>query len=69
MEKLNLRKVAEMSDSEIYRLSVLRPNSLKEIRGFMFPLKAFESTEEMSICMYVLSKRLSKIINNNKTKL
>jgi len=65
MEKLNLRKVAEMSDREVYELSVLRPNSSKEIRGFMFPLKAFESTEEMALCMSILSSRLLKI-NKNK---
>jgi len=51
MEKLNLRKVAEMSDREVYELSVLRPNDSKGIRGFMFPLKAFENTKEMSLCV------------------
>jgi hypothetical protein len=65
MEKLNLRKVAEMSDREVYGLSVLRPSSSKEIRGFMFLLKAFENTEEMALCMSVLSRRLLKI-NENK---
>lgn len=64
MEKLNLRKVAEMSDREVYELSVLRPNSLKEIRGFMFPLKAFKSAKEMSLCMSILSSRLLKIKEN-----
>lgn len=64
MEKLNLRKVAEMSDREVYELSVLRPNDSKGIRGFMFPLKAFENTKEMSLCMCVLSSRLLKIKEN-----
>lgn len=60
MEKLNLRKVAEMSDREVYKISMLRPNSSKEIRGFIFPLNAFENIKEMSLCMCVLSSRLLK---------
>lgn len=64
MEKINLKTIAEMSDSEIYKLSMLRPNhktETGECRGFMFPLKTFESIREMSECMCVLMKRLSKI--------
>ncbi len=60
MKKLNIKKVAEMSDREACGLSVLRPNSLREIRGFMLLLKAFENTEEMALCMSVLSSRLLK---------
>ena len=64
MEKLNLKIIAEMSDDEVYKLSMLRPNHQSETgecRGFMFSLQTFESTEEMAECMCVLMKRLSKI--------
>lgn len=56
--------IAEMSDEEVYKLSMLRPNyqlDKGECRGFMFPLQAFENMEEMSECMFLLIKRLSKI--------
>jgi len=60
MEKLTLKKIAEMSDEEIYKLSMPRPN-YPEQRGFMLSLQNFESQEEMAECMYVLMKRLTKI--------
>ena len=63
MEKLNLKRIAEMSDDEVYSLSMIRPQEPlnRNCRGFMFSLKTFESTEEMAECMCVLTKRLSKI--------
>lgn len=53
-----------MSDDEVYKLSMLRPDyqsETGECRGFMFSLQTFESTEEMAECMCILMKRLSKI--------
>ena len=63
--KINLKNIAEMSDEEIYKLSMPRPNH-PSARGFMFSLKNFENEEEMADCMYVLMKRLSKIEKDKK---
>jgi len=60
MEKLTLKIIAEMSDEEVYKLSMPRPN-YPEQRGFMLSLQNFESQEEMAECMTVLLNRLSKI--------
>lgn len=60
MEKLTLEKIAELSDQEVLALSIPRPSDPKQI-GFMFSLSNFESKEEMAKCMFVLTKRLSKI--------
>ena len=62
MQKLTLEKIAEMSDTEVYALSMPRPNN-PEARGFMFSSdgKNFESQEGMAECMCALIKRLSKI--------
>ena len=64
MKKLNIKMIAEMSDEEVYKLSMIRPNYQLDkggCRGFMFPLQAFENKEEMSVCMFLLIQRLSKI--------
>lgn len=63
MDKLNLTKIAEMSDDEVYRLSTIRPGGPKDVRGFMFSPGRFENTEEMATCLCVLMNRLSKISN------
>jgi hypothetical protein len=60
MHKITLKQIAEMSDDEVYELSMPRPNHPTQ-RGFMFSLQHFESKEEMAECMYVLMKRLQKI--------
>lgn len=63
MKKLNLKTIAEMSDDEVYSLSMIRPQEPlnRDCRGFMFSLQTFESQEEMAECMCVLMNRLSKI--------
>ena len=60
MEKITLKHIAEMSDKEVYKLSMPRPGH-PAARGFMFSLQNFESEEEMAECSYILMKRLSKI--------
>jgi len=64
MEKLTLKKIAEMSDEEVYKLSMPRPNHLEQ-RGFMLSLKHFEKEQEMAECMYILMRRLQKIKKEN----
>lgn len=65
MEKITLKKIAEMSDEEVFNSSMPRPLH-PEQRGFMFSIQNFGSKEEMSECMYVLLKRLSKIKKEEK---
>ena len=68
MEKITLKKIAEMSDDEVYNLSIPRPNrplGTGDDRGFLFSLEIFEINEDMAECMYVLMKRLSKIQKEN----
>ena len=60
MSKLTLKQIAEMSDDEIYELSMPRPFH-PEARGFMFPGQEVVNNPEMIECMYVLMKRLGKI--------
>lgn len=60
MKKLSLKEIAEMSDEEVYKLSMPRPGH-PEARGFMLSPSDYEDTQEMSDCLYVLMKRLSKI--------
>ena len=60
MQKITLKYIAEMSDEEVYKLSMPRPNQ-PQARGFMLSLEHFENKEEMAECMYVLMKRLLKI--------
>ncbi|MCX6736518.1 MAG: hypothetical protein NTW73_00265 [Candidatus Parcubacteria bacterium] len=62
MGKITLKKIAEMSDEEVFNLSIPRPLH-PEQRGFMLPLQ--DSDEEMAECMCVLIKRLSKIKKEN----
>lgn len=64
MEKLSLKKIAEMSDEEVYKLSLPRPGH-PEARGFMLSPNDYANTQEMSDCLYVLIKRLSKIKKEN----
>ena len=65
MEKITLKKIAEMSDEEVLNLSMPRPFH-PEQRGFMLSIKNFENKDEMAGCMYVLIKRLSKIKKEEK---
>ena len=60
MAKLTLRAIAEMSDDEVYALSMPRPFH-PEMRGFMFPGKEATENPEFPECLVVLMTRLGKI--------
>jgi hypothetical protein len=60
MAKLTLKTIAEMSDAEVYKLSMPRPGHPKS-RGFMLSAQHFKNFEDMAECMYVLMIRLRKI--------
>ena len=64
MAKLTLKTIAEMSDEEVYKLSMPRP-SHPEARGFLFNPRGFENTQEMAVSLSVLMKGLDKIKKEN----
>jgi hypothetical protein len=64
MDKLNIEKIAEMSDDEILDVSVKRPHhplGTGFYREFVLSLQDFENKQEMDDCLCVLKKRLAKI--------
>jgi len=58
MEKINIKKIAEMSDKEIIDLTVLNPSNNP---AFMFDHNQFENDEQMYECLGILKNRLDKI--------
>lgn len=64
MDKLNIAKIAELSDDEILDLSVKKPHhplGTGFYHDFDLSLLEFESQQEKTDCMCVLRKRLEKI--------
>lgn len=59
-DKLNLKRIAEMSDDEVLALSMVQPNH-PEARCFRLSNRRFESKAEMAECMDLLLTRLQKI--------
>jgi hypothetical protein len=62
---LNIKRIAEMSDEEVYRLSVTSQPSKPEAKGFRLSHRRFETKEEMAECMNTLLIRLEKIIQSD----
>lgn len=60
MQIITIKKIAEMSDEEIFNLSMPRPG-YPEQQGFMLSLQNFENKEEMAECMSILMSRLIKV--------
>ncbi len=63
--KLNIKRIAEMSDDEVYNLSMTAKPSTPEAKGFRLSHRRFESEEEMAECMDSLLIRLQKIIQSD----
>ena len=61
MEKINLKRIAEMSDKEILEITVLNPSGN---RAFMFEAAQFENDGQMYECLEILKNRLDKIGSN-----
>jgi hypothetical protein len=60
MKKMTLTSIAEMTDEEVYNLSIPHPEARGQ-RAFTFTLQDFESRAEMAACMAALVARLRKI--------
>lgn len=61
----SLKAIAELSDDEVWALSVPRPGH-PEQRGFLFPGKDIDNVDELATLPTVLVKRLAKIQNGAK---
>lgn len=63
MAKFTIKTIAEMSDAEVYKLSMSRPGHPKS-RGFMLSAQHFKNLKDMAECMCALLVRLQKIRKN-----